>query len=854
MTENATSYKNWRVERDNDDILWLLLDRHGEKVNSLSTEVLSELESIISDAETRTPRGLVLMSAKSTGFIFGADIREFGHYTDAEEVTTSIERVHGMFNRLEQLRCTTVSAIEGYCLGGGLELSLACDYRIAKDVSSTKIGFPEVQLGIFPGFGGSARSVHQIGGMKAMELMLTARQLSARKARAAGLVDEVVSRHESLYWAARRAVLSRKKSRGPSLLGKLSNLGPARSLLAGQMRKKTASKAKKEHYPALYSLIDTWQTYGGSRDAMMREEAKAVGKLMVSSQAEGLRRVFSLMERLKSEGKQSDFRARNVHVVGAGVMGGDIAAWCVVRGLNVSLQDREMKYIEPALKRAEKLFKKKLRDPAKVKAAIARLQPDVDGERVSRADVVIEAIFENLEAKQKLFKNIEPQLKPDAVLATNTSAIPLEDIASVLKKPSRLIGLHFFNPVPKMPLVEVVASKNSDSESLKRGAAFCGQISRFPLPVKSSPGFLVNRVLAPYMLEALSIHLEGTPVEAIDAAAEAFGMPMGPVELADTVGLDVGLSVTSMLGGESTKKEQAHIRKFVDAGKLGKKSGEGIYRWVDDKPQKNREAARGHDLAAIAERLIRAYTDECQAALKEKIVADEDLLDAGMVFGTGFAPFRGGPLNYLKHGDKQPKVESPRASSAGQSTKNSASNTAVDPDPSAGKDSSPSAAADKATSKPAEPTKASDDETKAPAAEKKPATRKTSRAKTSTAKASTAKSSAAKAAASKPSTSKSTSASKTTGKSASSKKTTSTRKPAASKASTASKAKASTAAAKKPATRKPAATSSKSGGKTASGTSRAKASSAKQDAASSSSTTTDTSANKPSGNNETKGE
>ena len=853
MTENATSYKNWRVERDNDDILWLLLDRHGEKVNSLSTEVLSELENIISDAETRTPRGLVLMSAKSTGFIFGADIREFGHYTDAEEVTTSIERVHGMFNRLEQLRCTTVSAIEGYCLGGGLELSLACDYRIAKDVSSTKIGFPEVQLGIFPGFGGSARSVHQIGGMKAMELMLTARQLSARKARAAGLVDEVVSRHESLYWAARRAVLSRKKSRGPSLLGKLSNLGPARSLLAGQMRKKTASKAKKEHYPALYSLIDTWQNYGGSRDAMMREEAKAVGKLMVSSQAEGLRRVFSLMERLKSEGKQSDFRARNVHVVGAGVMGGDIAAWCVVRGLNVSLQDREMKYIEPALKRAEKLFKKKLRDPAKVKAAIARLQPDVDGERVGRADVVIEAIFENLEAKQKLFKDIEPQLKPDAVMATNTSAIPLEDIASVLKKPSRLIGLHFFNPVPKMPLVEVVASKNSDSDALKRGAAFCGQISRFPLPVKSSPGFLVNRVLAPYMLEALSIHLEGTPVEAIDAAAEAFGMPMGPVELADTVGLDVGLSVTSMLGGESTKKEQAHIRKFVDAGKLGKKSGEGIYRWVDDKPQKNREAARGHDLAAIAERLIRAYTDECKAALKEKIVADEDLLDAGMVFGTGFAPFRGGPLNYLKHGDKQPKVESPRSSGADQA-KSSASNTAVDPDPSAGKKSSASTATEKDASKPADSPKTSDDGSKAPAAEKKPATRRTTRAKTSTAKASTGKSTAK------------TTASKTTGKSASSKttsagskKTTSTRKPAASKsaaskATTASKAKASNAAAKKPATRKPAATGSKSGGKTASGTSSAKASTAKPSAGGSSSETTDASANKPSGNNDTKGE
>jgi 3-hydroxyacyl-CoA dehydrogenase/enoyl-CoA hydratase/3-hydroxybutyryl-CoA epimerase len=656
MTENANAYKNWRVERDKDDILWLYLDREGEKVNSLSSAVLAELEAIISDAEKNTPKGLVLISAKPTGFIFGADIREFGGYTDADEVTNEIGRVHGMFNRLENLRCTTVAAIEGYCLGGGLELSLACDYRIAKDVKSTKIGFPEVQLGIFPGFGGSARSVHQIGGMKAMELMLTARQLSAKRARGVGLVDALVGRHESLYWAARRAVLSKKKSRGPGLLDKLTNLGPARSFLAGKMRQKTASKARKEHYPALYSLIDTWQNYGGDCQTMMREEAKAVGKLMVSSQAEGLRRVFGLMERLKSEGKQSDFRARRVHVVGAGVMGGDIAAWCVVRGLNVSLQDREMKYIEPALKRAQKLFKKKLRDPAKVKAAMDRLQPDVDGSRVAQADVVIEAIFENLEAKQALFKGIEPQLKPDAILATNTSAIPLEDIAEALDKPERLIGLHFFNPVPKMPLVEVVAGKQSDKESLKKGAAFCGQISRFPLPVKSSPGFLVNRVLAPYMVEALTLHLEGTPVEAIDAAAEAFGMPMGPVELADTVGLDVGLSVTSMLGGDATEKEQAYIKKYVDEGKLGKKSGQGIYRWENDKPQKNREAVSGHDLAPIAARLIKAYTDECEKTLKEKIVADKDLLDAGMVFGTGFAPFRGGPMHYLAHADEQPTV------------------------------------------------------------------------------------------------------------------------------------------------------------------------------------------------------
>lgn len=658
----ADEFRHWRLTRDRDNIIYAYLDREGERVNSLSRAVLEEFEQLLILAEQEKIKGLVLLSGKSTGFVFGADVKEFEGFSSAENVTREISRVHDMFTRLENLPCTTVAAIEGYCLGGGLEMALACDFRIAKDVPSTRLGFPEVQLGIFPGFGGSARSVKTMGGLKAMELMLTARQINARSAKAAHLVDEVIGRHEELIWAARRAVLAGKKSHGPALAGRLSNLLPVRKLLAAQMRKQTRAKARPEHYPAPYRLIDTWERYGGSRRKMMREEARVVGELMVSPSAEGLRRVFHLMERLKSEGKQSDFTVRHVHVIGAGTMGSDIAAWCVLRGMDVSLQDREMKYITPALKRAETLFRKKLRDPAKVKAAMARLRPDLDASLVARADVVIEAIFENADAKQELFKSIEPKLKAGAVLATNTSAIPLEKLASVLKQPKRLIGLHFFNPVPKMPLVEVVYGPNTDPAYRQKGAAFCQQISRFPLPVKSSPGFLVNRVLAPYMMTALQLHQEGVPAEALDAAAEAFGMPMGPVELADTVGLDVCLMVTDVLQDGNTDKPQnpqhAFIQSLVDDGKLGKKSGEGIYQWVKDKPRKREGAADGHDLAALSGKLIDAYIKECQAALAEGVVADAELLDAGMIFGTGFAPFRGGPLHYLDNRERQPKVTS----------------------------------------------------------------------------------------------------------------------------------------------------------------------------------------------------
>ena len=361
------------------------------------------------------------------------------------------------------------------------------------------------------------------------------------------------------------------------------------------------------------------------------------------------------MERLKAIGKQTEAKFRRVHVIGAGVMGGDIAAWCVLQGMEVTLQDRELKYIEPALKRAKSLFQKKLRNRSKVGGALSRLLPDVDGKGVGKADIIIEAIFEDVDAKRELFAGIEPRMKADAVLATNTSAIPLAEISSVLKKPDRLIGIHFFNPVAKMPLVEVVYDEKTDPGQVSKGAAFCGAINRFPLPVKSSPGFLVNRVLSGYMAKAMNMHLErGIPIEILDKAATSFGMPMGPVELADTVGLDVCMKVVTLLGGESSKKEAALLQEKVHAGELGKKSGKGFYAWEKGKPKRNDAETSQYALEEITESLMQPYFEACESALADGIVEDADVLDAGMIFGTGFAPFRGGPLHYLKQkGAKQ---------------------------------------------------------------------------------------------------------------------------------------------------------------------------------------------------------
>jgi 3-hydroxyacyl-CoA dehydrogenase/enoyl-CoA hydratase/3-hydroxybutyryl-CoA epimerase len=645
------SYDHWRHEIDLDGILWLYLDRKGEKVNSLSSEVLTELGDIVDRLEKNAPTGLILMSGKPGNFIVGADVREFDATTDVDELKGGVRKVHGLFERIEKFRFPKVVAFEGFCLGGGLELALCFDWRIALDDDKTRVGFPEVNLGIYPGYGGSGRSIQAIGGMKAMEIMLTGRMLRARAARGLGLVDQTVDIHGSLRWAARRAVQKKRKHKLTGIVAKASTFGPARKFLAGQMRKQTRAKARPEHYPAPYRLIDEFESHGDSKQAMIRAEADNIPELLVGETSTNLRRVFNLMETLKAQGKRSDFKARRVHVIGAGVMGGDIAAWCALKGLEVTLQDREMKYIEPALKRAGSLFKKKLKKPTAVAAAKARLRADVEGEGVGRADVVIEAIFENREAKRELFGKLKGDLADHAVVATNTSAIPLAELSDVFDDPDRLIGLHFFNPVAKMPLVEVVHDTNTDRKRVDDGSSFATQIGKYALPVTSTPGFLVNRVLVPYMYKAMKMHRDGTPKEALDKAAVQFGMPMGPVELVDTVGLDVGLGVIDTLLGDAAGEDRKVLESMVESGKKGKKTGEGFYKWEKGKPQRDAEAHKGHDLEQIARELLQPYLDECMACLRDDVVEDEHLLDAGMIFGTGFAPFRGGPVHYVRNSD-----------------------------------------------------------------------------------------------------------------------------------------------------------------------------------------------------------
>ncbi|WP_024506665.1 3-hydroxyacyl-CoA dehydrogenase NAD-binding domain-containing protein [Bradyrhizobium sp. ARR65] len=641
-------YRHFKLTRDGDGIAWLLFDREGASANTLSAEVMGEFEQVLTALESERPAGLVIRSAKKSGFIAGADVNEFRGASDAGPVEAAIMRAHAVIDRLEALRVPSVAVIHGFCLGGGLEVALACESRIAID--NARFGFPEVMLGLHPGLGGTVRFTRLVNPMQAMTLMLTGRTIDARRAKALGLVD-AVTQERHVAAAARDAVFGRLKRARPGVLNTLLNSAPARGLLASRMRKEAAKAASPEHYPAPYGLIDLWEKHGGDKAAMLQAEKSSFARLMVTPSAQNLIRVFFLREQMKKLAGTGN-KIRHVHVIGAGAMGGDIAAWCAHQGLRVSLADMKPEPIASAIKRASDLFTKITRKPIEVRDALDRLVPDLDGEGVRNADLIIEAVPEKLELKQKVYAALEPRMKPSAILATNTSSIPLQDLRTSLQRPERLLGLHFFNPVSRLQLVEVVSHDGTDSELLKQALVFVGAIDRLPLPVKSSPGFLVNRALTPYMLEAMLMLDEGVDKGAIDAAAEKFGMPMGPIELADRVGLDICLDVGDMLRskfGDLLPDAPAWLREKVIRGELGRKSGKGFYFWKEGKADKSQAGPNGpQPTGEMIDRLILPMSNVCVACLHEGIVDNADAVDGAMIFGTGYAPFRGGPLNYAR--------------------------------------------------------------------------------------------------------------------------------------------------------------------------------------------------------------
>ena len=642
--DRGTLAKHFHWQADGDGLAWLTFDKQGESANTFSRRALEELSSVLKEIKATSPKGLIIRSAKD-GFIAGADVEEFTRFKSPQEAMSFVRLGWDVFQELRSLPFPTTAMVNGFCMGGGVELALACRYRVALDDPKTRFALPEVMLGIVPAWHGMQWLPKLVGPAAAFDLLLTGKSLDARRAKRIGLVDQAVPLRVLENTA--RMVTLQGTSKNKIGLADRSML-VFRGFFAFLARKQVAKKARREHYPAPYAILDIWRKYDGDPFAASSDPSCSVESLFAHPTTANLIRIFFLQERMKQLGKGADFVPKRVHIVGAGVMGGDIAAICAMRGLTVTLQDTAPERIAPALKRAAQLYKRRLREPRRIRDAMDRLIPDVSGEGARHADVIIEAIFENLEAKRSLFSKLESLAKPQAVLASNTSSLKLADIATALKDPSRLVGIHFFNPVPLLQLVEVVTGSSTNPENGKKAAAFVRYIDKLPLPVKDAPGFLVNRVLGPYMQNAFRLIDEGAKPETIDAAMEEFGMPMGPAELADTVGLDICLAAGKALAKNTTQVPKVLATK-VAAGQLGRKTGQGIYRYTEGKgggkPIKGRPDAVTPQLV---DSLIEPYLQEAQAALAEGIVADADLADAGLIFGTGFAPFRGGPLNYLK--------------------------------------------------------------------------------------------------------------------------------------------------------------------------------------------------------------
>ena len=632
--------RHFDISTDSKNICWAKLDVKGKSVNVLTQEVMLDLAKLLDWLEENDNlRGFGFMSGKPGGFIYGADISEFELYKSATDVLHHMQFVHGLFDRIERLKVPTCVGIDGIAVGGGLEIALAFDHIIITGNHKTKLGFPEVNLGILPGYGGSGRAYRRVGTATATQMMLSGKPMAAFAAHEAGLIDQKVDGAEHLKPAI-GAWLIEQKSKKPNREQRESS---ADQNALNEANAKFLNRLRADHTPAPFAILDHVKRHGHSASEMSAGEMDIFPDLMVGSASKSLRRVYHLTDKIRKTAR-GDSAISNVHVVGAGVMGGDIAAVAAMSGLTVTLSDMNPKAIESAIDRAAKLFERRLKSDDKITAAKQKLKSDPQSNGAKNADLIIEAVAEKLSVKQAVFADLEKIIKPNAVLATNTSAIPLEDIATVLADPSRLIGLHFFNPVPVLPLIEVIWSLHSNQDIVTRGMQFAGQIGKMPIRCKSSPGFLVNRALLPYMFGAMEAVASGESPEKIDQALVDFGMPMGPIELSDQVGLDVCLDVGIVLGmGPGAEKL---LKSKCREQTLGRKTGSGFYEWSENRAVRSRESLEPKVSNKMARRMLAPMVDECRKAVQEGVVDSADDADAGMIFGTGFPGFRGGPINW----------------------------------------------------------------------------------------------------------------------------------------------------------------------------------------------------------------
>lgn len=663
--------KAFTLELRDDQIAVIHINVPGESMNTLKASFAEEVAQVLNKLEQQKDlKGVVIISDKPGSFVAGADISMIDACETAADTESLARHGQAMFDRIEGLSVPVVAAIDGACLGGGLELALACHYRIATDNNKTIIGLPEVQLGLLPGSGGTQRLPRLIGIQKALPLILTGKQLRAKQAKKLGIVDDVVPASILLDAAVKQAVNGKAKVRKVkhSVLNKvLEGTSVGRGIIFSKAREQAQAKAK-GNYPALDKIIDTLM-HGADKgfQAGLEFEARAFGELAMTPESKQLRNIFFATTAMKKETgaeQAKPGKVARVGVLGGGLMGGGIAYVTAVKaGIPARIKDISEQGIVHALKYSYDLLNKKVKrkhlSRTELEAAMLRLSGSLDYSGFDQVDVVIEAVFEDLKLKQQMVADIEAVAGQDVIFATNTSSLPITQIAAEAARPENVIGLHYFSPVDKMPLAEIITHAGTSDQTIATTVGLAKKQGKTPIVVKDGAGFYVNRILAPYMNEAARLVLGGEPIEVVDQALVKFGFPVGPIKLMDEVGIDVAAKVAPIMATELGDRFRAPdaFSKLLEDERKGKKNKKGFYDYTGKKPGKSVDASvyqllgisPSAQLTAddIAQRAVFLMLNEAAYCLDEGIIRSARDGDIGAIFGIGFPPFRGGPFRYM---------------------------------------------------------------------------------------------------------------------------------------------------------------------------------------------------------------
>ncbi len=661
--------ENVRTTIDADRVVTVWLDRPGKPVNTITKQMQRDLSIALDEIERDLPAGVIFASAKARSFAAGADLFEIREMNQVQ-IAQYLADGQGLFDRIANLQMPTAAAINGDCLGGGYELALACTYRVASSEGSINIGLPETKLGILPAWGGTVRLPRLIGLASSLPLLLAGKTLPPNKARKAGMIDEVV-RPEALLAAAKRLVLSSGERRRPSRIHRAAAaVGWARNKILAEAEKKTRETTH-GNYPAPIKLIEVVrESFDKGPQSGLEAERKALVELTDTDACRNLMRLFFLRQGAKKAiGEQLHAKPAKVFcaaVIGGGTMGAGIVYSLARAGVRVRLLEVNVEALAAGLGRVRKTLDDDIRSgrlsALEARHALNRVSPSVEWTGLKLADVIVEAVVEEMPVKHHVFARLDELARPDAVLASNTSSLAISEMARATRHPNRVVGMHFFNPVARMPLVEIVRARESDDASLATAAALAAKMGKTAVLVADAPGFLVNRVLIPYLAEALVMAQEGTPITSIDAAMKRWGMPMGPFELLDEIGLDVSMHVLQSLSGQLQARvpaPPAAMKTALQSRWLGKKSGRGFY--VYDGGKKTAGVPNAELIAllavqkaspvfpddeAIQWRLVLPMVNEAARLLEEGVVQSADVIDLATVLGTGFAPFRGGLAHF----------------------------------------------------------------------------------------------------------------------------------------------------------------------------------------------------------------